>query len=236
MKYFISTLIYLALSISFCFAGIGDYYDLSWLDQDKKIFVLQNRRFFKTNKINISAGAGVTTSGAFVDSINYSGRLSFFFTESMGFEVLYSKNTGEENDTALAVRNPGGAGSTPFRRIVSQYYGGYFSWSPFYAKVNTFNKIIYFDWLINVGVVQMTESNNREEVIAGGVGNFADTEETYVSPSWNMALKFYLNENFDVRLDLVAIHFQAKSALDLSSGNEQWFSHYDASLSLGFRF
>ena len=30
---------------------------------------------------------------------------------------------------------------------------------------------------------QMTESNNREEVIAGGVGNFADTEETYVSPS-----------------------------------------------------
>ena len=236
MKYFISIILSTIPMLSVCIAGVGDYYDFSWLDQDKKIFVLQNRRYFKTNKLNISAGAGVTTSGAFVDSFNVAGRLSFFFTESMGVEFLYSKNSGKENDTAEAVRNPGGAGSTPFRRIVDQYYGGYFSWSPFYAKVNTFNKIIYLDWLINVGVVQMAETNNREEVIAGGVGNFSDTEETYIAPSWNMALKFYLNENIDLRLDLVAIHFQAKSALNLSSGSEQWFSHYDTSVSLGFRF
>ena len=62
----------------------------------------------KTNKLNISAGAGVTTSGAFVDSFNVAGRLSFFFTESMGVEFLYSKNSGKENDTAEASETLGG--------------------------------------------------------------------------------------------------------------------------------
>ena len=70
-------------------------------------------------------------------------RFGFFFTEELGVEFLYSKNSGKENDTAQSVRRgPDGSGTIPFRRIIDQYYGAYFLWSPFYAKVNTFNKII----------------------------------------------------------------------------------------------
>ena len=87
----------------------------------------------------------------------------------MGIELLYSKNSGKENDTAKAVRNSGGAGSIPFRRIVDQYYGAYFLWSPFYAKINTFNKIIYLDWILGVGYANMSETNNRNDVIESGM-------------------------------------------------------------------
>ena len=98
------------------FASTGDAYDFSWLDPGKKIFVLQNRRFIKKGKINFAAGSGLTTSGAFVDSFNISGRGSYFFTEEFGIEVLYSKNNGKENSTAESVRNLAELDQDPFQK------------------------------------------------------------------------------------------------------------------------
>ena len=219
-------------------ASTDDAYDFSWLDPGKKIFVLQNRRYRKDNKFHLAAGAGFTSSGAFVDSFNISTRGSYFFTEEFGVELVYSTNSGKENDTATSVRNPGGSGSIPFRRIVDQYFGGYFSWAPFYSKINAFNKIIYLDIIFNVGVASMTESNNAQEVNVGGAGNFAQSEETHTALSWDVAWKIYLNDHLDLRLDVLALHYQANSALGIVSDTDDknWYSHYDLSLSLGLRF
>jgi len=217
-------------------AGIENTYDFSWLDPDKEIFVLQNRRYRKDDRFNISLGAGTTTSGAFVDSFNFQVRGSYFFEEDIGIELLYASNSGKENETASAVRNPGGAGSTPFRRIVESYFGAYFSWSPFYAKINTFNKIIYLDWILNVGYAYMNEENNKDEVISGSVGNYTTLAESHHSFSWDLALKFYINQSFDVRVDLTALHYQAISARNLEDESKNWYSHYDLTVSFGYSF
>jgi outer membrane beta-barrel protein len=220
------------------FGSTGDTYDFSWLDPGKKIFVLQNRRFIKKGKLNFAVGSGLTTSGAFVDSFNFSGRGSYFFTEEFGIEFLYSKNNGKENSTAESVRNPGGAGSIPFRRIVDQYYGAYLSWSPFYSKINTFNQIIYLDILFNLGVMSMSESNNAQEVSVGGAGSFDMNTEDRTALSWDIGWKVYLSEYIDLRLDVTALHYQATSALGIvtNSDDKNWYSHYDMALSLGVRF
>ena len=156
-------------------ASTEDAYDFSWLDPGKKIFVLQNRRYRKDNKFH-SPPVQVYKLRA-VDSFNISTRGSYFFTEEFGVELVYSTNSGKENDTATSVRNPGGSGSIPFRRIVDQYFGAYFSWAPFYSKINTFNKIIYLDIIFNFGLASMTESNNAQEVNVGSAGSFAELEE-----------------------------------------------------------
>lgn len=216
-------------------AGENSHYDFSWLDPEKEVFVLQNRTYQKDGNFYINAGGGFTASGAFVDSLNMQARFGFFFTEEIGMELLYSKNSGKENDTAKSVRNTGGAGSIPFRRIVDQYVGAYFLWSPFYAKINTFNKIIYLDWILGLGYANMSETNNRTEWRQVSANSTELANEKHHCVSWDVGLKFYLSKSFDIRADLTALHYQTEGALS-DTPDKYWYSHYDVSFSLGYKF
>lgn len=215
------------------FASEKDIYEFSWLDPDKEVFVLQNRKFRKASRLHVNVGGGITTSGAFVDSTTIQGRAGFFATEDYGLEVIYAKNSGKENDTAKLVRNsPGQTGSKPFRRIVQSYTGAMFLWSPFYSKINTFNSIVYMDWIFGVGYASLVEKNNKlafENVFQEDV----ETQETHGGIIWEAGMKFYLNENFNIRTDLTAIHYSAKN---LTTPGSSYKSNFDAAVSLGYTF
>nr|BDT26797.1 outer membrane beta-barrel domain-containing protein [Bacteriovorax sp. HI3] len=217
------------------FASEKDIYEFSWLDPDKEVFVLQNRKFRKANHAHINVGGGITTSGAFVDSTAIQGRAGYFFTEDYGFEVLYSKNSGKENETAKGVRNSGGGGTgtTPFRRIVDSYMGAMFLWSPFYSKINTFNKIVYMDWIFGLGYAQLKEKNNKLRFTQGQTAEGIETEETHSGIMWSAGLKFYINESFSVRTDLTAVHY---SADNISTSGSSYKSNFDATASIGYTF
>jgi outer membrane beta-barrel protein len=216
------------------FASEKDIYEFSWLDPDKEVFVLQNRKYRKASRLHLNLGGGITTSGAFVDSTAIQGRAGYFVTEDYGLEVIYSKNSGKENDTAKGVRNnnAGGTGTTPFRRIVQSYTGAMFLWSPFYSKINTFNSIVYMDWIFGVGYASLTEKNNKA-VFTDASQEGVETEESHSGIMWEAGLKFYLNENFSIRTDLTAIHY---SADNIASEGSSYKSNFDATVSLGYSF
>jgi outer membrane beta-barrel protein len=224
-------LLSLALS-SKVFASEKDIYEFSWLDPDKEIYVLQNRKFRKAGHVHFNVGGGITTSGAFVDSKAIHGRAGYFFTEDYGFEGIYSKNTGKENDTAKAIRTNSGSGSsTPFRRIVSNYVGVMALWSPFYSKINTFNKIVYMDWILGVGYGQLKESNNKLDVKTGGIDKTV-TSESHSGIMWEAGMKFYLDQSFSIRADLTGVHYKALTV----SANSTYYSNFDGTISLGYSF
>ena len=215
----------------------GDTYSFEWLDPDKEVYVLQNRKFRKKGRLYFNAGGGITTSGAFVDSTAFQGRVGYFARESLGFEFIYSMNDGKENDTAKSVREDGAAGSIPFRRIVDNYLGGMLVWSPFYTKINTFNKIIYGDWLIGLGYAKMEETNNENEVLQGGV-----EEESFESSAshngilWNLGMKIYLTRSLEFRVDMTTLFYQAEQVGGSDSDKKVWYSNWDAIASLGYSF
>jgi outer membrane beta-barrel protein len=214
----------------------SDVYDFSWLDPDKEIFVLQNRKFKKAQKFFGSAAGGMTTSGAFVDATSLQGRIGFFFTEQLGIEGIYSKNSGKENSTAQSVRNPGGVGSIPYRRIVEDYQGALFVWSPFYAKINTFNKIVYFDWSLALGYGKVNDRSNRDEFNNGTAGVFSEAAESHNALMWGTGIKFYLTEHINVRLDFTAIHYKAQRAeRNARVGEDSNYSNFDLTAGLEFR-
>ncbi len=214
-----------------------DTYSFSWLDPDKEVFVLQNRKYRKVGRLHLNLGIGLTPSGAFVDSKNIQGRVGYFFKEAWGFELIYSKNDGEENATASSLRNEGSSGSVPFRRIVNNYLGGMVLWSPFYAKINTFNKIIYLDWIIGLGLAKLEETNNIVEFTTTP-GNATETTLTHTGLIWDTGLKFYLNQNFDIRMDLTVVHYKAnKAKADVNAeAKSTYYSNWDLALSLGYSF
>lgn len=216
------------------FASEKDIYEFSWLDPDKEVYVLQNRKYRKAERLYVNAGGGITTSGAFVDSTAIQGRVGYFFTEDFGLEGLYSKNSGKENDTAKGVRSSGpqGTGTTPFRRIVDNYWGVMALWSPFYSKINTFNSIVYMDWIFGVGYSQLKEKNNKLAFQSASLAT-QETLESHSGIIWEAGLKFYLNESFNIRTDLTAVHY---STNNISTPGTSLKSNYDATLSLGYSF
>jgi outer membrane beta-barrel protein len=230
-------LLHFVLCASFLFTPIlwaneKDIYEFSWLDPDKEVYVLQNRKFRKVNHLQLNLGGGITTSGAFVDANSLQGRVGYFFSEDWGMEGIYGKNSGKENTTAAGVRNIGGAGSKPFRRIVDSYMGAMVLWSPFYSKINTFNKIVYMDWIFGLGYAQLKEHNNSIEMLSSS----SDKTQTYVSHGglmWDAGMKFYIDEAFSIRTDLTVIHYSAEMATTTETNN---YSNFDATIALGYAF
>ena len=127
----------------------------------------------------------------------------------MGFEFIYSKNEGKENDTAKSVRGEGSAGSVPFRRIVDNYLGGMLMWAPFYSKINTFNAIIYTDWMLGIGYAKLEENNNRIEILSGGDEKLV-TKESHDGILWNLGMKIYLTRALEFRVDLTTVFYEGK--------------------------
>lgn len=233
-----SKLLALFLLLSLCvtskiFASEKDIYEFSWLDPDKEVYVLQNRKFRKAGHLHVNVGGGITTSGAFVDSTAIQGRLGYFLNEDFGFEGLYSKNSGKENTTAEGVRSSGGGtGSTPFRRIVDNYWGIMALWSPFYSKINTFNSIVYMDWIFGLGYSQLKEKNNKLE-LQSSFYKGVDTVESHSGVIWEVGMKFYLNQNFNIRTDLTSVLY---SAANVKTAGSSLKTNYDATVSLGYSF
>ena len=221
-------------------AGESDTYSFTWLDPDKEVYVLQNRKYRKKGKVHLNIGGGTTLSGAFVDANTLQGRAGYFFLEEWGFEGIYAKNSGSENVTAESVRNRGASGSIPFRRIVDAYMGWMILWSPFYTKINTFNKIIYFDWIFGLGYGSMQETSNREEFL--GLGT-SETVTNHNGLLWDVGMKFFISETFNLRLDLTVFHYKAdivktagvSGTEDLNSDSE-WNSNWDLAASIGINF
>lgn len=227
-------LLFLFISLK-VYAAEGDTYSFTWLDPDKEVYVLQNRKYRKAGRMHLNIGTGVTTSGAFVDATTFQGRAGYFFKEDWGFEAVYAINNGKENGTAASLRSDGTSGSVPFRRIVDNYMGGMILWSPFYSKINTFNTIIYLDWIIGAGVAKLEESNNYQE-FAINPNDETQTTESHTGFMWDAGLKFYLNENFDIRTDLTVVHYKANKPIRNGVGESTYYSNWDFAISLGYSF
>ena len=78
-------------------------YNFSWLDPDKKVSVLQNRKYRKANRPMITLGLGFANSNAYRKSYVIDPRLAYYFNESWGIEIFYSMFSNKENDTAKAL-------------------------------------------------------------------------------------------------------------------------------------
>lgn len=213
-------------------------YNFSWLDKDKEIYVLQNRKFRKDGKFYIGANGVKTLSGAFIDSYGGSFRAGYFFSEDWGFEVAFGKNSGKENDTAKGVFEQGT--SVAYYRKVDTYTGGMLMWSPFYSKINTFNKVFYFDWMFGAGLASIKTMDNRNRFDIGNPNEKTLTSESNMGAMWNTGFRFYLSDSWSLRADITGLHFKAKKTRNTGGAQDlntsKLFSNYDLGIGLNYAF
>src|SRR5687767_13797967 len=84
-------------------------YRFQWLDTSKNIYVLQNRKFQKAEKIHLMVGLGPGLSQPFRTNFDFNARLAYYFTEAWGLEFFGSIITNARNSTFDALTNASNA-------------------------------------------------------------------------------------------------------------------------------
>ncbi len=204
----------------------ADEYSFNWLDPDKKIYVLQNRRYTKALRPMISATGGVGLSNPFRNTYNIDPKVAFFFTEALGIEVFYTVTFNVQNSTAQAILNTG-TGTYPVVREITGMAGGLFHWIPWYAKINVFNAILYFDWYFAAGGGAIISTAINPSTGGTSVG------QTLPAAFLSTGHMYHLSKYFLIRLDFSAAIYPAP--VFGTSGPSSIFTNYNLGLGVGVK-
>ncbi len=205
-----------------------DEYNFSWLDPEKKIYVLQNRRYTKARKLLLSGMVGPGFSNAYRTAFNVDPRAAFYFSENWGVEAFYTLTFNQENNTFKALS--GNTNALPVIREVRSQLGAMLHWVPWYAKINVFNKILYFDWYFGAGAGSISVARDLRANAQAPEGAYAD--EQYFALFLATGHQYHLSENFVVRLDFTGAFYQAPI---LVGGENGMFPNYNFSLGVGLK-
>lgn len=183
-----------------------DLYDFMWLDPDKKVYVLQNKVHKKANTVYLNVGYGTGLSSTFQDTSMLHTNFGYYLTEEWAVEGLYTKYNNDDNDALENLKRLNG--SIPFIRSMESNYGLLAKWSPFYGKINTFNKIFYFDWSFGLGIGKLNTKSNAKSVAITTQAN-TYTDEKYTSVIAKTGFSFHASKNIHIGLDLIMNKYKA---------------------------
>lgn len=233
----ISAIVWLML-IASSWAGLAEAsekdppleYNFRWLDPDKKIYVLQNRKYLKSSRLLFSVLGGVGVSNSYRDVKTLDGRMSYYLSEGVGLEVFYRKSFNSANTTFDALVNTN-TNIFPIIREMKAEYGGTLQWVPWYAKINVFNSILYFDWYFAGGAGQLESVAVKPE----GVGAVTQliTPQNLFALYAGTGHQYHLSQSFTIRLDLTGTFYRAP--VFGTWGDETWFSNYNFGIGFGLR-
>lgn len=212
-------------------ASEKDLYDFLWLDPDKKVYVLQNKIYPKTGTWYVDMGYVQNQTNTFQDTVGGQLRIGYFLNEEFGLEVNHLQYSSQNNSAYDSVKIVNG--TEPFIRRNTQSTSLFLIWSPFYGKVNTFNKIFYFDWYFGAGTGSMTMESNLESVVNPDIKSKFETEH-YTPVLLKTGVKVHINRRIHLGVELFNNNFQAGSAEKPKS--KKWKQSNDLIFSLGVSF
>lgn len=210
-------------------ARAADEYDFSWLDPDKKIYVLQNRKFTKANKPTVSISGIYGLTQIYRDVWGFEPRVGYYFSEAWGLEFFYTSFSSRPNTNDRVLKDA--SSQIPVSVDLKSQIGVALHWVPWYSKLNFFNQILYFDWSIVVGAGKISADVDRNTTV-GGASDIVVKEYTafYVGTTQ----QYHISRNWFARLDVMGAIYQRELFGD--SGEKTWFSNFNAGLGLGYRF
>ncbi len=234
------------LSVFFLLSGVGflaraddsrsretdsdkEEYNFNWLDPDKKIFVLQNRKYLKKGHPFLSVLGGVGFSNPYRSTVNLEPRLSYFMSEYWGVDFFYTQIFNSSNSTfqALSVAAPN---TLPFIREIRAQFGGEIYYVPWYAKINVFNSIIYFDWYFGLGAGSVQSFVNTTQT-SGAAANYV--QDNLLGIFLSTGHLYHVSESFIVRMDMTTALYSAH--INGLTGDSTWYSNINFGLGIGWR-
>ena len=212
----------------------SDDYDFSWLDPEKKIYVVQNRKFTKAGKVEMAFSAGLGIGEPYRSRKTIMPRLAYYFNEHWGIAATVGFNANAENSNMQALKSKS-ADYIPSVRDVDNFMLISALWIPFYGKINLFNSVFYLDWefLFGLGQVGTEVDLNISKKAAANV-----VTASYTEFHWGTGQKFFITKHWAARLDFLAQYYKAPTAYNgtLDNSLTDTFTNYYVTLGLGYTF
>jgi outer membrane beta-barrel protein len=213
------------------FAAEEDLYDFLWLDPDKAVYVLQNKIHKKENSFFLAGGFASSMNTDFQTTQGASVEVGYWLNETLALSLqhsVFSSKNDEAYKNITRVNN-----IEPFVRRAQSYTNLWFHWSPFYGKINTFNRIYYFDvgFALGLGALNM-ESNLRTLDDTNVVGVY--DPESFTSLGAKGFVKFYPSERTFISIELINNTYKAYSPGNQT--NKQFKHLRDFTINFGFKF
>lgn len=226
------------IDISSSYAADDSDYNFSWLDPEKKIYVLQNRRYKKQGtQLYLLGGASLGDTYRTVYQVQ--PRFAVWFNEDFGLETFYSARFNSPNNAYKALDqaiNTGGVTKSPYIREVKSQFGVLFNWAPWYSKINVFNSILYFDWYFSIGAGVLS-TDIGPKVKSDPVVGSSWTSENLFAFYLGTGHLFHLNEHWKLRLDTLGHFYSAPiyGGLAGAPADKSIFSNFAINLGIGYK-
>lgn len=212
--------------------GDRDEYDFSWLDPDKKIYVVQNRKYTKKQRLEIALTGGFGFGEPYRDRSAFIPRAFFYFSESWGIAFNAGFIYNRENETFKELKSVSAV--VPTVRDIHNFYGGSVVWLPFYAKMNMFNQIFYVDWHFEAGLGQ---ANTEIDLNTVSANQPRLDSSSHIYANWGTGMKFFITRSFAARLDYLALYYKAATGRGGAIGaEEETFDNHFLTLGLSYTF
>jgi outer membrane beta-barrel protein len=213
-----------------------DEYNFNWLDPEKKIYVLQNRRYLKANRVMLSGMVGTGFSNPYETTYNFDPRVTYYLSEEWGFEAFYTFTNNVANSAYTALAGTSNQGSTvlPVIRNIRTQYGATVQWLPWYAKINVFNKILYFDWYFNGGAGAVNYAMfNSSTGATGSPVNPNEVDQSSFAVFLGTGHIYHITDSLLVRLDFTCAVYNTQ-IFGLGGGGT-WFTNLNFGAGVGWR-
>ncbi|MDD0853412.1 outer membrane beta-barrel domain-containing protein [Halobacteriovorax sp. GB3] len=231
---FLLLTIFNAMTLGEVKAEEKDLYKFLWLDPDKSVYVLQNKMFPKRGTTYMELGYLSHLSAEYQDTTGASLKVGHFLNEQWAIELMFRKYSNSDNDALTSIREINQ--TVPFVRRPLQSTSLLAKWSPFYGKINTFNKIFYFDWHFAAGPSLIETESNAKTVADPNSDTRYDSEST-IGATVKTGVRFHLNKNWQINIDYVKDFYQAPGVLvDGVQRPDKWRNQSDVIFSIGFSF
>ncbi|MCP4911998.1 MAG: outer membrane beta-barrel domain-containing protein [Oligoflexia bacterium] len=221
-------------TINFLYASEKDLYDFLWLDPDKKVYVLQNKVYKKKRKTYADIGYIIGINNAYQDTTGGKFNIGHYLTEEWAIEASHSSYSNKDNDNYSNLNRING--SVPFVRRPKTHTSINAVWSPFYGKINTFNKILYFDWSFALGVGQLEFESNKDTVSNPSEADNYTTEKT-TSIVTKTNFKIHATKNIHIGVEYGRNSYRATGpTINNVPGTTSWKAQSEVVFSVGFSF
>lgn len=196
--------------------------DLNKLAPFSEVSVIQKKYLSKTERIQLFAGAGMTTNSPWFLNLGFKLNAAYHFTETWGVEVGGVFLSNSERQVAKEIRENNDLQPETFVSTKS-YLGADIFWAPIYGKVSFLNdRIVPFDMYFTLG---------------GGSSNTNSVEKNVPTFHAGTGQIFALSKGMAFRWDYSWTHFSATSVGTTAAGQPSPKNDYDdLILTVGFSF
>ena len=189
-------LTFLFLGPHLLFAAENSLYEFKWLDEGEKVYVIQNKEHIKANSFSVDLSLLDSNSSPYQDTTGISLTFIYYMSETWSLDFTYKQYNNADSADLKNLQTLGSAGNEikPLIRRIDAAKLFHINWIPFYGKVNTFNKIFFFDWGVGLGFGQFDTAGNYATFQQKNV-SLTLVEESDMGFNFRSFFKFYLGES-----------------------------------------